>query len=87
MQNNNQPTQPSPAQDAIDNMQHLANLMDFIGAVEAMRNAQRSFFKLRKAGTQKEINEWLAESKRLEKLVDEYLIKFKARNSPQKSLF
>jgi hypothetical protein len=87
MANDNPTPQSSPAQDAVDNMKHLANMMEFIETVEKMRTAQKSFFKLRKSGTQKEISEWLAESKRLEKSVDDYLIKFKERNSPQKSLF
>jgi hypothetical protein len=74
---------PSPS----ENMQHLANMMEFIDAVGKMRHAQKSFFKLRKSGTQKEIGEWLAESKRLEKEIDQYLAKFNERNSPQKKLF
>jgi ABC-type uncharacterized transport system fused permease/ATPase subunit len=82
----NDPTQ-SPAQDAVDGIKHLANLAEFIDAVDAMRTAQKSFFKLRKSGTQKEISEWLAESKRLEKLCDDYLAKFRERKTAQTKLF
>lgn len=80
-------TKPSPLQEAVENMKTLANMYEFIDTVDRMRHAQKSFFKLRKSGTQREIYEWLAQSKQLEKSVDEYLIKFKERNSPQQKLF
>lgn len=84
MSDQNKPT--SPAQDAVDNIQHLANLAEFIDAVGQMRMSQKQFFKLRRTGTQKEIKQWFDESRRLEKLVDGYLTKFKERSN-QKSLF
>lgn len=93
--NNNAPIdgallKPSPAQDAVDNMKHLVNMMEFIDTVQEMRTAQKSFFKTRNprsGATQKEVQKWLDESKRTERMVDDYLIKFKERNSPQTKLF
>lgn len=76
-----------PAQQLVDDMKHLSVMMSLVTIGEEMRHAQKQFFKLRKSGTQKEITEWLATSKRLEKEFDDLIAKFRARNSAQTNLF
>jgi hypothetical protein len=53
----------------MEDQSKVAELMQFVETVKAMRTAQQSFFKDRSP-------QWLSESKRLEKIVDKQAASF-----------